>query len=112
MEAGELRPMSDEEASLLRARLLELRAAGATSARTAYEQLSQDEAFSRGEPFWTYIMSQLKDKSRSNLCRVFRAAHAAPREVGAQKGGRALQEYCTSVTRKRVMDWRWPIFLR
>ena len=74
MEAGELRPMSEAEAAALRARLLELRAAsksgGAESqltARTAYEQLAQEEAFKafatsgRVKKAWTRINAERRE---------------------------------------------------
>jgi hypothetical protein len=62
--------------------------------------------------FGTYIISQVKGQIKEQLGapRVFRAARAAP---ARWRAGEAVYEaYCTSVTRKRVMDWRWPIFLR
>jgi hypothetical protein len=70
MEDGELRPMSEEEATALRARLLQLRAASGepkASARTAYEQLAQEEAFKgfvtsgRVKKAWTRLNAEQQE---------------------------------------------------
>jgi hypothetical protein len=88
MEDGELRPMSDAEAASLRARLVELRRADASSvveakltARTAYEQLSQEAAFAgfatvgRVKKLWTRLNAEAREAAER------RQAARAPRPV-------------------------------
>ena len=87
MEDGELRPMSEEEAAALRARLLELRAASGepkASARTAYEQLAQEEAFKgfvtsgRVKKAWTRLNAEQREAAEQR-----HAARALPAVAGA-----------------------------
>ena len=87
MEEGELRPMSEEEAAALRARLLELRAAPGepkSSARTAYEQLAQEEAFKgfatsgRVKKAWTRLNAEERQAALER-----QAARAPPPDAKA-----------------------------
>ena len=82
MEDGELRPMSEAEAAALRARLLELRAASGEpkpSARLAYEQLAQEDAFrgfvtsGRVKKAWTRLNAEQREAAAER-----QAARAPP----------------------------------